>query len=459
MRNPFDFNKNGAMDPREIAVSTYLVGSTLISGDGYGPGVEDAESSKPNRSHEPTEEAYDFDEEGLILPDDYYDHENPEDEYCFDEEGHCDNDDFADDECLDEDKGANESDSSNENFDQADDLDNDEDLDVAIALEDAPGAHDLDPARKLADHLQNSADSAEIGTGDCTECAFWSTDKTHGTRAWCCQIWYWVRVECGENIRDIDPAFDEKICPKLQQGTGVPTTCYDCLHWDRSKLKEKRSEGCNNWSRVLDDIKQLRRKVPEQFASSIEFKVFESGYPYEDDRICFDFFLDRSLEPGYGKAQAAQMKDKATLASLSTKGTYVTGIPVEGRTTLWLSAMESDDMAISLRREPENQYDPNAIAVLLNDKIAGYLPAKIAALLAPIMDEGKTVSVNDCDIKSKASSKNPENKKVSVQIYLNFNALNSDAHALLKTGPRSLSTHTCSSADDVLGAIGAPTDE
>ena len=43
----------------------------------------------------------------------------------------------------------------------------------------------------------------------------------------------------------------------------------------------------------------------------------------------------------------------------------------------------------SLVREPENSYDKNAIKVFYGEDELGYVPAKIAGKLAPLMDTGK----------------------------------------------------------------------
>jgi len=43
----------------------------------------------------------------------------------------------------------------------------------------------------------------------------------------------------------------------------------------------------------------------------------------------------------------------------------------------------------SLVREPENSYDKNAIKVFYGEDELGYVPAKTAAKLAPLMDTGK----------------------------------------------------------------------
>jgi hypothetical protein len=42
-----------------------------------------------------------------------------------------------------------------------------------------------------------------------------------------------------------------------------------------------------------------------------------------------------------------------------------------------------------LRREPENQYDRNAIAVFISDNKVGYIAKEIASQLAPALDKAK----------------------------------------------------------------------
>lgn len=51
-----------------------------------------------------------------------------------------------------------------------------------------------------------------------------------------------------------------------------------------------------------------------------------------------------------------------------------------------------------LLREPDNKFDPNAIRVLVSKYKAdiGYIPAKKAELLAPLMDAGIELKVGFC---------------------------------------------------------------
>lgn len=46
---------------------------------------------------------------------------------------------------------------------------------------------------------------------------------------------------------------------------------------------------------------------------------------------------------------------------------------------------------LALKREPANQYDKNAIAVMWGSRPLGYLPRGVAAELAPLMDKGMPV--------------------------------------------------------------------
>lgn len=46
------------------------------------------------------------------------------------------------------------------------------------------------------------------------------------------------------------------------------------------------------------------------------------------------------------------------------------------------------DDSISIEREPDNEFDNNAIVVVDGEKAVGHLPAKIAALIAPQIDAG-----------------------------------------------------------------------
>ncbi len=54
---------------------------------------------------------------------------------------------------------------------------------------------------------------------------------------------------------------------------------------------------------------------------------------------------------------------------------------------------------VVLQRQPENPYDPNAVAVLWNGKDIGFLPRDDAAALAPALDEGRQYAAQVHELK------------------------------------------------------------
>jgi hypothetical protein len=48
---------------------------------------------------------------------------------------------------------------------------------------------------------------------------------------------------------------------------------------------------------------------------------------------------------------------------------------------------------LALAREPTNQYDANAVRIMWGERALGFLPRKLAAEIAPIMDAGISVIV------------------------------------------------------------------
>lgn len=68
-------------------------------------------------------------------------------------------------------------------------------------------------------------------------------------------------------------------------------------------------------------------------------------------------------------------------------GAYHRGPEAEAMTEALLPGDE-----LSLEREPANQYDPNAIKVLLRETHLGYVARQTAAFMALYMDEGHKFS-------------------------------------------------------------------
>jgi hypothetical protein len=76
---------------------------------------------------------------------------------------------------------------------------------------------------------------------------------------------------------------------------------------------------------------------------------------------------------------------------LAERGLHVVGVAGAGRHHA--DALVSDDAApgspLELRRDPGNEHDPNAIAVLAAGEQVGWVPRELAAELAPQLDDGR----------------------------------------------------------------------
>ena len=70
----------------------------------------------------------------------------------------------------------------------------------------------------------------------------------------------------------------------------------------------------------------------------------------------------------------------------------------------YLRNCEPSDLAISYRREPSNQFDENAIQILVTIKsqrkftVIGYVPRVVAAQMARVMDRGIEVKADSFQI-------------------------------------------------------------
>lgn len=69
----------------------------------------------------------------------------------------------------------------------------------------------------------------------------------------------------------------------------------------------------------------------------------------------------------------------------------ITGSSFHAGAGNWIAKMRAGQQ-LRLEREPNNQYDPNAISVHIFQQCLGYCPRGVAAELAPLMDAGTTVT-------------------------------------------------------------------
>ena len=98
---------------------------------------------------------------------------------------------------------------------------------------------------------------------------------------------------------------------------------------------------------------------------------------------------------GKGYSRSVAMVKAWVLAKTQSLTTKVAGVTFDGRQELLqlISSFNPANVSISLKREPNNSYDKNAVAVWvsvtgkLNCKI-GYLPKTVAYVIAPLLDKG-----------------------------------------------------------------------
>jgi HIRAN domain len=111
---------------------------------------------------------------------------------------------------------------------------------------------------------------------------------------------------------------------------------------------------------------------------------FEERYWYPDDGGIVWVSGYHVVDPASGRFLARDAPD------LEARGLLVAGVAGAG---FQAAALASDaaapGAALALRRDPGNEHDPNAIAVLLGDgSQVGWVPREVAAALSPELDAG-----------------------------------------------------------------------
>lgn len=255
-----------------------------------------------------------------------------------------------------------------------------------------PNQEDIATARRLKQHLESNAVKVAPSSNTCYDCAFWRGERPTTTRAWGCHIFYAIAIEYGGSMPDIVPSQDSKVCRYFAQGVGQELTCYDCKYWPEGVFADKRRKRCAIWTKVVSDNMNLHAIARNKFGSAVSFNEFESDSPATDTDVCIDFEIRDNWKP--------------VVKPLGIK-TKVAGIGFNDRFEVWDSLLDRDDWEIILRREPDNDYDSNAIAVYADGAHGGYIPKDDAETLAPLMDSGKETRVTERKIK-KIEKKNGE---------------------------------------------------
>ncbi len=104
----------------------------------------------------------------------------------------------------------------------------------------------------------------------------------------------------------------------------------------------------------------------------------------------------------------------ATIAEAERFSTKVVGVSFDGRQDATEGLAGGEELA--LVREPNNEADPNAIAVRRSDgRPLGYLRRQIAAALAPLMDAGATYTASVLEVTGGTGAKPSRGVNISVE--------------------------------------------
>ena len=91
----------------------------------------------------------------------------------------------------------------------------------------------------------------------------------------------------------------------------------------------------------------------------------------------------------------------------------VVGLSYDRRAEIWRVVPLLADPDIQLRAEPDNEHDPNAVAVYLGDYHAGYLPKNLAPKMSAHLQAGGTVEVVGVDV---GTVKGTDRAKVTLHV-------------------------------------------
>jgi hypothetical protein len=152
----------------------------------------------------------------------------------------------------------------------------------------------------------------------------------------------------------------------------------------------------------------------EAFNKPVEAKVSDNK-----SKVCV--IANNLAKQGMTRSEA--FRRAWAIVKASTVETKVTGVTFGNRQTAieHLTRYEANDISVSLTRETANEYDANAIAVIITVKnrgsyTIGYLPRTLAATITPLIDAGKAVRAAFKEIRGKYHNYHNFGLAVSVSI-------------------------------------------
>ena len=139
----------------------------------------------------------------------------------------------------------------------------------------------------------------------------------------------------------------------------------------------------------------------------------------EKSKVCV--IANRLANQGLTRSEA--FRKAWAIVKAETVDTKVTGVTVGRRQEALekLTRYEADRISVSLTREAANEYDSNAVAVVVSVEgkgsyTMGYLPRMLAATVAPLIDAGKAVRAMFKEIHGKYHNYHNYGMAVSVSI-------------------------------------------
>jgi len=160
----------------------------------------------------------------------------------------------------------------------------------------------------------------------------------------------------------------------------------DALMWYKGDETSERLQDLdmkNLWADMIysPEINYYRGKSVQLNIDKIQF------YEAEEESDEVEVFLQKMIKQKniMGKEKYRGIEE---VASFNTK---IVGVSFDNRQEHIMEISDSDlarNNQIELKREPENEYDENAILVLYEGKDLGYLNKDLAKKIAPKMDEG-----------------------------------------------------------------------
>lgn len=160
------------------------------------------------------------------------------------------------------------------------------------------------------------------------------------------------------------------------------------------KLKEKNWNSRVNfnwkkeWRGVVDMVKIIGTGNPKELN---DFKTIMQNKL----RDKYDFYSTSDFEEIDDKEYKVEMEisKKREVKSYHTR---VAGISYEGREDI--ARLVTKDTPISLERDPNNEYDSNAIKIMVEIEgelqSIGFVPRDYAAAIAPVLDKGEHVHIS-----------------------------------------------------------------